>query len=118
MRPGFWLPWATALFTVKENNAQRLFPPEKQSLCSKVKPVYEKLSEDSLLNKCLHGKTQNQNEAISGMVWKGIPKEVFFGMEMLEFGLFDAISHFNIRAIARTVLVLLRALKINPGKYT
>ena len=35
---------------------------------------------------------------------------------MLEFGLFDAISHFNIGA--RTVRHLLEALKICPGKYT
>ena len=35
---------------------------------------------------------------------------------MLEFGLFDAISHFNIGA--RTVRQLLEALKISPGKYT
>ena len=33
-----------------------------------------------------------------------------------EFGLFDAISHFNIGA--RTVTQLLEALKISPGKYT
>lgn len=36
--------------------------------------------------------------------------------EMLEFGLFDAISHFNIGA--GTVFLLLGALKFNPGKYT
>ena len=34
---------------------------------------------------------------------------------MLEVGLFDAINHFKVRA--RTVLLLLRALKFNPGKY-
>ena len=83
---------------------------------AKVKPVYQRLSEDSLLEKCLHGKTQNQNEAVNGMVWERIPKEVFVGADLLEFGLFDAISHFNIGA--RAVLLLLKALKISPGKYT
>ena len=69
-----------------------------------------------MLEKCLHGKTQNQNEAANGMVWERIPKEVFVGADLLEFGLFDAISHFNIGA--RAVLLLLKALKISPGKYT
>ena len=83
---------------------------------AKVKPVYQRLSEDSLLEKCLHGKTQNQNEAVNGMVWERIPKDVFVGADLLEFGLFDAINHFNIGA--RAVLLLLKALKISPGKYT
>ena len=50
------------------------------------------------------------------MILDQIQKKVFVGMEMLKFGLFDAISHFNIGP--RTVLRLLRALKINPGKHT
>ena len=30
------------------------------AVIAKVKPVYQRLSEDGLLQKCLHGKTQNQ----------------------------------------------------------
>lgn len=76
----------------------------------------QRLSEDSLLGKCLQGKTQNQNEVINGMVWERIPKEVFVGAELLGFGLCDAIGHFNIGA--RAVLLLLRAVKTSLGKYT
>ena len=76
----------------------------------------QRLSEDSLLEKCLQGKTQNQNEVINGMVWERIPKEVFVKAVLLDFGLYDAIGHFNIGA--RAVLLLLRAVKTSPGKYT
>ena len=31
-----------------------------------VKEVFDELSDDNLLMKCLHGKTQNQNEAFNG----------------------------------------------------
>ena len=86
------------------------------AVIAKVKPVYQRLSERPLLEKCLHGQTQNQNEAANGMVWECILKEVFVGADLLEFGLFDAVSHFNIGT--RTVLLLLKALKISPGKYT
>ena len=34
---------------------------------AKGKPVYQRLSEDGLLQKCLHGKTQNRNESLNGM---------------------------------------------------
>ena len=33
-------------------------------LLLKLKPEYLRLSDDTLLEKCLHGKTQNQNEAL------------------------------------------------------
>lgn len=37
-------------------------------LIAKLKPEYARLSDDSLFKKCLHGKTQNQNEALNGMI--------------------------------------------------
>ncbi|CAH3046832.1 unnamed protein product, partial [Porites lobata] len=73
-------------------------------------------SNDSLLEKCLHGKTQNQNESLNGMIWQRVPKEVYVGRETLELGLYDAVSHFNIGAV--TVIKLFQGLNIPPGKYT
>ena len=50
------------------------------------------------------------------MVWQWVPKEVFVGKDVLEFGLFDAVSCFNVGA--QTVLQLNEALQIPAGKYT
>lgn len=83
---------------------------------AKVKPEYVRLSEDSLLEKCFHGKTQNQNEALNGMVWQSIPKEVYVGREILEMGLYDAVAYINIGTSA--VLKLFDALGIPPRKFT
>jgi len=98
----------------RDRNSFKHGPGLPDAVIAKVKPVYQRLSEDSLLEKCLHGKTQNQNETTNGMVWERIPEEVFVGADLLEFGSFDAVSHFNIGA--RTVLLLLKALKIFPRK--
>ena len=38
-----------------------------------VKPIYERLSNDALLERCLDGKTQNQNESLNGMIWNRLP---------------------------------------------
>ena len=46
-----------------------------------VKPIYQRLSEDSLLQKCVDSKTQNQNESRNGMTWERVPKGVFVGSE-------------------------------------
>ena len=33
-------------------------------------PNFSYLSGDNLLRKCLHGKTQNQNESFNGVIWR------------------------------------------------
>ena len=48
--------------------------------------------------------------------WQRVPKEVFVGKDVLEFGLFGAVSHFNMGA--ETVLQLYEALEIPAGKCT
>ncbi|EDO33469.1 predicted protein [Nematostella vectensis] len=81
-----------------------------------MKPIYLRLSDDELLKKCLHGKTQNQNESFNAMIWQRVPKEVFVARPVLEFGLYDAVAHFN--QGSATVVDLYRRLKIDAGKYT
>lgn len=43
-------------------------PGLRLELIAKLQPEYARLSEDSLLEKCLHGKTQNQNEVLNDMI--------------------------------------------------
>ena len=38
-----------------------------------VKEVFDELSDDNLLMKCLHGETPNRNEAFNGTKWNRIP---------------------------------------------
>lgn len=68
--------------------------------------------------KCLHGKMQNQNEALNGMIWQCIPKEVQFRREILEMGLFLSccilVSNIGSSAIQK----LFGALGIPPGTFT
>ena len=47
------------------------------SVVMKVKPVFEELSTDKLLRKCLHGLTQNQNESFNATIWERLPKNTF-----------------------------------------
>jgi hypothetical protein len=65
-----------------------------------IKPIVLRLGSNELLSKCLDGKTQNQNKSINGMIWKRIPKNIFVRFDVLEFGIYDAVAHFNISAEA------------------
>ena len=55
-------------------------------------PVSVSLSDDNLLQKCLHGKTQNNNESLNGLLWKRCPKDVFVGRVTLELGVASAVT--------------------------
>ena len=55
-------------------------------------PVFVSLSDDNLLQKCLHGKTQNNNESLNGLLWKRCPKDVFVGRVTLELGVASAVT--------------------------
>ena len=61
-----------------------------------VKPILSELTNDNLLGKCLHGKTQNQKESLNAMFWNRVPKGTYLGLRQLEIGIYDAVSHFNI----------------------
>ena len=60
-----------------------------------VEPIYDELSSPDLLGKCLHGKTQNNNECFNKIVWDRCSKEVFVGRLTIEEAVFSSISHFN-----------------------
>ena len=80
-----------------------------------IKPVYARLSEDRLLEQCLHGKTQNQNESLTAMTWDRAPKETFVRSEIIETAVFDAIANFNVGADAE--IRILKELDVDPGEH-
>ena len=60
-----------------------------------IKPIFEELSTDELLLKCLHGQTQNANESLNNMVWLKCPKRFFGKRSTLEIGVNAALLDFN-----------------------
>ncbi|GFY32349.1 uncharacterized protein TNCV_3558571 [Trichonephila clavipes] len=60
-----------------------------------IKPTYFELCTKELLTKCLHGKTQNSNECLNGVIWQRVPKEVFMCLKTLKSGALDAVILFN-----------------------
>ncbi|GFV53845.1 uncharacterized protein TNCV_4208961 [Trichonephila clavipes] len=46
------------------------------AILNTVKTTYMDLCDQSLLEKCLHGKTQNANESFNGVLWSIIPKKL------------------------------------------
>ena len=103
----------------KANNTSNYKPGEgieKEILLKHVKPIFAELSKDELLDKCLDGKTQNQNESYNGMIWKRIPKDTFVKRTQFEIGVYDSVAHFNIGNLA--TLLIYDKSNIERGYYT
>ena len=75
-------------------------PGLTKSVILHVKPILVELSEGTLLEKCLHGKTQNQNESFHGMIWQRVPKDVRVNAAAFEMGVYGTLSHINLENIA------------------
>ena len=81
----------------------------------KIKPIYEALSKDSELVKCLHGKTQNANESFNGLIWERVPKSEYCSLSRLKFGVYDAVGHFNMGM--KSSVLIFEKLSMIPGNY-
>ena len=78
-----------------------------------VRPIFQDLSSDELLSKCLHGKTQNLNEAINHVIWQKCPKNIFVQRDVLEMAVNSAIISFNEGPLG--IQDVLKRLNICPG---
>ena len=54
-------------------------PPIPEAIVQLLKPVYARLGARGLLEKCVHGYTQNANESLHAVMWKHCPKVVHAG---------------------------------------
>ena len=62
-----------------------------------IRPVYEKLSKDELLTRCLGGHTQNANESFNFTAWRMSPKHLHSGIKIVEIAAYIAGGMFNAR---------------------
>ena len=54
-----------------------------------VRPIYMDLINPKEIQKCLHGKIQNQNESYNSMIWERVPKITYCGKDKLELAVYD-----------------------------
>ena len=60
-----------------------------------VKPIFKDLSSNDLVSRCLHGKTQNANEALNNIIWRKCPKGDFVEKDLLECAVNSTVLQFN-----------------------
>ena len=71
---------------ISDTNTYKHKPGIHIKIRNLIQPVFMNLSSDELLSKCLHGKTQNTNESLNGVIWKRCPKDMYVGRTTLGMG--------------------------------
>lgn len=88
-------------------------PPLPEEVFEAIKPIYEELSRDELLNRCLGGYTQNSNESFNATVWNLAPKSYSTGKKVLNIATDIAVCNFNDGL--SNILQIMKVLEIDVG---
>ena len=78
-----------------------------------LKKIYEDLSTDDLLSRCLRANTQNNNECFNSTVWNLAPKHTFCGKKIVDLATDCAICLFN--EGSTTVLKIMETMGVTIG---
>lgn len=74
------------------------------------------MSDKSLLQKVLHGKTQNVNESVNSVIWSHCPKEVFVGALRVKSAAAFGIAKFN--RGSHQLSHVMEKLNLDIGRFT
>lgn len=93
--PTSWCKWqqAAATGTLEEFHHDK--PPFTQQVQEVLRPIYEELSRDDLLRRCLGSETQNNNESLNSLIWTFAPKHLHSGPKIVQIATFLATIIFN-----------------------
>ncbi|GBM33098.1 hypothetical protein AVEN_240736-1 [Araneus ventricosus] len=87
-----------------------------KSIMNIIKRTYMKLCDQKLLEKCLHGKTQNAYESFSNVLWTILPKNTYVELQTLSLG--SSIAVLLVNDGFSGIIGVLNELGITPGHYT
>lgn len=99
------------------DNFKHTTPPLSDLVQDYVKPVFEDLTKDDLLNRCLGKNTQNNNESFNSTVWGLVPKHLFSGKKIVELSTWIACCVFNEGSKTILKLMEMMGLEIGPHAY-
>jgi hypothetical protein len=110
--PDSWCSWKKAQALGLPAPKQKCSTALSRPVAEKLVPIYQRMSEKALLERLLHGATQNANESLNNLIWVHCPKTTFVGLQKVRTGVAMGVARFNAGAI-HTIEVM-RNLGIEP----
>jgi len=113
--PDSWCTWqqATAANTLHIYNHK---PPMSTEIFNAIQKIYQDLTTEDLLSRCLGGYTQNSNESFNSIVWTIAPKSISSGKKILDIAVDIAAILFN--EGFKGLLEVMTSLGLNIGYDT
>ncbi|CAN7980517.1 unnamed protein product, partial [Ixodes pacificus] len=84
-------------------------------VCAALLPVYIRLADKKLLQRCQRGKTQNANESLHSVIWSLAPKDQNASLFTVESAVAEATIRFNVGSQQASAAIL-RELNLDPSK--
>ncbi|KAL1423754.1 hypothetical protein MTO96_020818 [Rhipicephalus appendiculatus] len=92
--------------------------PHKDSLpdfvSEALEPVFRRLSDGALLERCSDGITQNPSESLHSVIWQQAPKTQHASLRSIERAVAEAISRFN-QGMTKSNIEIAEKLGYNAG---
>ena len=102
--PTSWCFWQRNVANGKEQGSHKEHETLPADIGKRLVPIFNRLSDEDLLKRCVHAKTQNANESFHNIIWKIAPKAIFVGRKTIETAVSLAACQFTMGASFRTVL--------------
>lgn len=95
-------------------------PVHKNSLpsfvCEALEPIFKRLSEETLLERCNDGMTQNASECLHSVIWDQAPKTKHASLHSVQRAVAEAISRFN-QGVTKSSTTIAEKLGYSAGSH-
>lgn len=114
-----WCKWWKAESLGLLDNFNHTRVPLNSRVQEIIKPIYEDLSRDNLLHRCLGAETQNNNESLNSLIWTFAPKTLHSGPKVIEIATFLAEIIFNdgFEGVLKVMETLGLKIGLNANNY-
>ena len=110
-----WCFWQRALAKSANPGHHKDHESLVPEIGQKLVPIFIRLSDESLLKRCVRKKTQNPNESFHQVIWKLCPKTTFAGRRTVLTAVTLAACQFSMGATFKVVLC--KTLGMVPGEH-
>ena len=90
-----WCKWRQAEARGTLENFKHEGIPLNPAVLKIIKPIYENLSSDNLLQRCLRAHAQNRNESVNSCIWLLAMKHLHSGKNVIDIATYLAVMIFN-----------------------
>ena len=113
--PNSWCFWQRALAKSIKPGSHNDHETVPTDIGKRMVPIFQRLSEESLLQRCTRRGTQNQNESLHNLIWRLCPKINFAGRKTIETSVLLSLCQFSMGATFKESLC--KVLGIIPGEF-